>query len=168
MQLGISDLEFDCSSGWLERFKVHHDISFKCVCGEANSIETNSIAMENWQTKLSKILQDYSPDQIYNANETGIFYRLFLRSYKISLDQIYNANETSIFYRLFPDKTLEFKNVSCHSGKLSKDRLTTMVCANMSGSDKLPILVIGKSKNPRCFKNVKSYQQNSWLTKRHG
>jgi hypothetical protein len=69
---------------------------------------------------------------------------------------------------LFPDKTLEFKNVSCHSGKLSKDRLTTMVCANMSGSDKLPILVIGKSKNPRCFKNVKSYQQNSWLTKRHG
>ena len=102
--------------------------------------------MENWQTKLSKILQDYSPDQIYNGNETDIFYRLFLRSYKISLDQIYNANETGIFYRLLPDKTLEFKNVSCHSGKLSKDRLTTMVCANMSGSDKLPILVIGKSK----------------------
>ena len=98
-KLGISDLEFDCSSGWLERFKVHHDISFKCVCGEANSIETNSVAMENWQTKLSKILQDYSPDQIYNGDETDIFYRLFLRSYKISLDQIYNANETGIFYR---------------------------------------------------------------------
>ena len=28
-KLGISDLEFDCSSGWLERFKVPHDISFK-------------------------------------------------------------------------------------------------------------------------------------------
>ena len=27
--LGISNLELDCSSGWLERFKVHHDISFK-------------------------------------------------------------------------------------------------------------------------------------------
>ena len=63
-KLGISDLEFDCSSLWLERFKVRHDISFKRVCGEANSVETNSIEMENWQTKLSKILQDYSPDQI--------------------------------------------------------------------------------------------------------
>jgi hypothetical protein len=80
-----------------------------------------------WQTKLSKILQDYSPDQIYNGDETDIFYRLFLRSYKISLDQIYNANETGIFYRLLPDKTLEFKNVSCHSGKLSKDRYS-FVC----------------------------------------
>lgn len=40
----------------------------------------------------------------------------------------------------------------------------------MSGNDKLPILVIGKSKNPRCFKNVKSlpteYQANkkAWMT----
>ena len=57
---------------------------------------------------------------------------------------------------LLPDKILEFKNVSCCGGKLSKDRLTAMECANMSGSDKLPILVIGKSKNPRCFENVKS------------
>jgi hypothetical protein len=77
-KLGISDLEFDCSSGWLERFKVRHDISFKHVCGEANCVVTNSIEMENWQTKLSKILQDYSPDQIYNDDETGIFYRLFV------------------------------------------------------------------------------------------
>ena len=51
--------------------------------------------MENWQTKLSKILQDYSPYQIYNADETGIS------------------------YRLLPNRTLELKNVSCHGGKLS-------------------------------------------------
>ena len=72
-KLGISNLEFDCSSVWLERFKVRHDIRFKRVCWEANSVEANSIEIENWQTKLSKILQDYSPDQIYNADETGIF-----------------------------------------------------------------------------------------------
>jgi hypothetical protein len=51
--------------------------------------------MENWQTKLSKILQDNSPYQIYNADETGIS------------------------YRLLPNRTLEFKHVSCHCGKLS-------------------------------------------------
>lgn len=40
----------------------------------------------------------------------------------------------------------------------------------MSGDEKLPALVIGKSKKPRCFKNVKTlpvkYQNNkrSWMT----
>ena len=42
------------------------------------------------------------------------------------------------------DKTLEFKSVQCQGGKRGKERLTVMVCATMSGSDKLPLLVIGK------------------------
>ena len=69
-----------------------------------------------------------------------------------------------------PEKTLEFKSVSCHGGKQSKERLTAMVCANMSGTEKLPLLVIGKSTNPKCFKNVKpiptEYQANkkAWMT----
>ena len=58
------------------------------------------------------------------------------------------------FFRLLPDKTFEFKDVKCHGGKQSKDRLTALVCANMSGTDKLPMFIIGKSQNPRCFKNV--------------
>jgi hypothetical protein len=47
-------------------------------------------------------------------------------------------------------------NIQSASSTLSKDRLTALVCANMSGTDKLPMFVIGKSQNPRCFKNVKS------------
>ena len=45
-----------------------------------------------------------------------------------------------------------------------------MTCSNMDGSDKLPLLVIGKAANPRCFKNVKSlpvqYHANTkaWIT----
>lgn len=45
-----------------------------------------------------------------------------------------------------------------------------MCAANMDGSEKLPLLVIGKSKKPRCFKNVKSlpvtYESNgkAWMT----
>ncbi|XP_061169489.1 tigger transposable element-derived protein 4-like [Saccostrea echinata] len=69
-----------------------------------------------------------------------------------------------------PDKTLEFKGVDCHGGKSSKERLTVLVCANMSGTEKIPLFVIGKSKNPRCFKNIKtlptSYEANkkAWIT----
>ncbi|CAB3252374.1 unnamed protein product [Arctia plantaginis] len=44
-------------------------------------------------------------------------------------------------------------------------------CVNMSGTDKLPLLIIGKSKRPRCFKGVKTlpvdYANNTkaWMTK---
>jgi hypothetical protein len=69
----------------------------------------------------------------------------------VAKNQIYNADETGLFFRLLPDKTFEFKDVKCHGGKQSKDRLTALVCANMSGTDKLPMFVIGKSQNPRFF-----------------
>ena len=103
--------------------------------------------MEEWQRTLSMHLKEYKPEDIYNANETAIF------------------------YRLLPDKTLEFKNVDCHDGKQSKERITALVCINMTGTDKLRLYILGKSANPRCFKNVKSlptrYDANKkvWMTK---
>ena len=51
------------------------------------------------------------------------------------------------------------------------ERITVMCCANMDGSEKKPLLVIGKSKNPRCFpKNHTllpvTYRSsaNAWMT----
>jgi hypothetical protein len=38
--------------------------------------------------------------------------------------------------------------------KQNKERLTLAVCCNAHGSDKFPLLVIGKYENLRCFKNV--------------
>lgn len=54
--------------------------------------------------------------------------------------------------------------------KKIRNRLTVLVCANMTGSDKKSLFIIGKSKNPRCFKNVKKlpvdYTANkkAWMT----
>lgn len=103
--------------------------------------------MNEWSKRLTSILKSYKANDIYNADETAIF-----------------------FYKLMPEKTLEFKSVSCKGGKRSKNRLIVMVCSNMSGTDKLPLLVIGKSARSRCFKNVKSlltiYESNrkAWMT----
>ncbi|XP_045208819.2 tigger transposable element-derived protein 4-like [Mercenaria mercenaria] len=127
--LGMTD--FNCSTGWLERFKERHGITFKKVCGESKSVDLTSDRIQEWNDRLSSILREYSPENIFNADETGLF------------------------YRALSDKTLEFKNVDCHGGKQSKERLTVMVCANMSGSEKVKLLIIGKSAKPRCFKNVK-------------
>lgn len=60
------------------------------------------------------------------------------------------------FYKFLPDRTLQMKGEKCHGGKRSKERLTLMVAANMSGTEKLPLLVIGKFENPRCFKGIES------------
>ncbi len=56
--------------------------------------------------------------------------------------------------------------------KQSKERLTLELCCNGDGSDKLPLWVIGKFKNPRCFKNINVtslgcvYRNNvsAWMT----
>ena len=61
------------------------------------------------------------------------------------------------------------KGDACKGGKLSKERLTVLVAANMSGNDKLPLLVIGKFAKPRCFNGVQTlpvhYEANkkAWM-----
>ena len=43
---------------------------------------------------------------------------------------------------------MAFKSESCQGKKRSKDRVTVMISSNMNGSEKLPLLLIGKSKTP--------------------
>jgi hypothetical protein len=59
-----------------------------------------------------------------------------------------------LFYKITPDKTLKFKGETCMGGKLSQERIIVMVVANRLGTEKRKLLVIGKPKKPRCFKNV--------------
>ena len=141
-QLGQS--EFKCSDGWLDRFKARNNVTFRIVSGEANDAPQATI--EDWQKKLPVILADYDPCDIFNADETALF------------------------FQMLPNKTFTFKGDPCHGGKNSKQRLTLMIGANMDGSEKLPILAIGKSAKPRCFLNVKklpvTYRNNkkAWMT----
>ena len=61
---------------------------------------------------------------------------------------------------------------ACESGfKIPKERLTSLVCCNMDGSDKRKLFVIGKSANPRGFPKNKSSlpvkyssNKNAWMT----
>src|SRR6187399_2718258 len=57
----------------------------------------------------------------------------------------------------------------CTTGTKRKDRITMLLCCNMTGSVKRPLYVIGKSVNPRCFKSGKpplEYDGNktAWMT----
>lgn len=137
--------DFKASSGWLQGFKDRHGITGRNICGESKAV--NDVTVQHWNKEvLPGIIRDYQSQNIYNCDETGLF------------------------YNLLPSKTLAEKGDSCHGGKKSKIRVTVLLTTNADGSDKLPPLVIGKSKNPRCFKGVKTkpteYEsnRNSWMT----
>lgn len=84
--------------------------------------------------------------------------------------QIYNADKTGLYWKILPDKTF----VSVHEKgapglKISKQRITFLGCSNASGLYKVKPLVIGKARNPRCFKNfvnpmVYKNTKNVWMT----
>jgi hypothetical protein len=88
-----------------------------------------------------------------------------------SEEDIYSADDTGVFYNMTPDSTFKFKVEKCVGGKMSKNHLTVLMCVNMTGTDKKKrLFVIGKSQTPRCFKNVKKlpveYAANkkAWMT----
>ncbi|XP_066253848.1 tigger transposable element-derived protein 4-like [Euwallacea similis] len=118
---------FSASSGWLEKFRKKHNITFKVISGEARSV--NSGDVESVLNKMTSLIKDYSSKNIFNADDTGLFFRALL------------------------DKTLTFKREKCTSEKLSKDRVTILHCVNMDG-EKERLLVIGITKNPKAFKNI--------------
>jgi hypothetical protein len=59
-------------------------------------------------------------------------------------EDIYNADETELFFKCLLDKTYGFSNKKSHGGSKSKDRLTAMVCCYITDNDKVVLLVIGK------------------------
>jgi len=59
--------DFTASQGWLDRFKHRHGISYRQISGEAD--------ISTWsENVLPKLLAAYSPEDVYNADEFGLFY----------------------------------------------------------------------------------------------
>ena len=73
--LRIPDTDFNCSVGWLERFKARHGITFKKISGEANSVSGDDESVLDWQNCPSLLIKAYSQQDIFNADKTAIFYR---------------------------------------------------------------------------------------------
>ena len=69
-----------------------------------------------------------------------------------------------------PNQTLATKPVK--GKKKDKERITVLLCTNATGTDKLKPLVISKSANLQCFKNIQKenlsvkYEANkkAWMT----
>lgn len=100
-------------------------------------------------------------------------FREKVKELDLTPDQIYNADETGLFYKVLPNKTLVSATEATAPGrKISKERITFLACTNASGMHKIKPLVIGKSLNPRAFQNygrlpvVYKANKNAWMTLR--
>jgi hypothetical protein len=97
------------------------------MCGKSATVRESDVLYEWKDIKLRQILDTFAQRDIYNADETGFF------------------------WKAFPDRTLAFKNEHVSGGKLSKERVMCLVCASMAG-EMVPLLVIGKYVKPQAFK----------------
>ena len=82
------------------------------------------------ETTLEPLLQEYKPNNIYSADDTSLFYKaLANRTYSFSAETVRGSKYLN-----------------------SKHRLSLMLCTNMTGTDKLPQLIIGKVAEPHARK----------------
>ncbi|XP_029177786.1 tigger transposable element-derived protein 2-like [Nylanderia fulva] len=74
---------------------------------------------------------------------------------KIPLDKIYNAKETVFYWKTLPNKTFDTSSENeVSDGESVKNKVTLMVCTNVTGSHKLPLLIVGQDHN--CLENIRS------------
>ncbi|XP_070388781.1 tigger transposable element-derived protein 4-like [Dermacentor albipictus] len=100
---------FEPGGGWIQRFKERHGIVYKNVVGEAVSLDTE--AKQQWlQTKLPGVLERYAEKDIYNCDESALFFQMLLSQAHV------------------------LKGDRCLGGKHSKLRVTVLLCVSMDGS----------------------------------
>ena len=122
---------FAASKGWLYALLRRHGYVRVKLCGEAGSVDQEAVKQKMIEFRLQ-------------LHETGVS----------NPKAIFNADETALFYQTIPnfmytkDPSGEERGTSAMA---SKHRVTVLPCANACG-DKLPVLVIGKSRSPRAFR----------------
>ncbi len=134
---------FKASNGYITRFVKRYDIKYESKSGESESV--SEILVNEWKTKLIEKYSNYELTNVWNIDETGLFWRLIQN----------NA------YSMPEESKKGFKK--------SKDRVTLLL-VNADGSERL-LVVIGKSREPRYFRGIKNlpiwlyfYNTSAWMT----
>jgi hypothetical protein len=137
--------DFIASNGFIDRFKTRNEVIFQTIHGEANGVPEQ--LCDDWiNVKLPELVKDFEPKDIFNGDEFGLF------------------------GRIPPNKSFINRGQKFKSGKKSKERVSVLICANSLGTEKLKRIVIGRSREPRCFRGkaavpvVYKNNSNSWMT----
>jgi len=120
--------------------------------GEAGSADVAGAAERIAEIRAA--LEAYPAERIYNMDETGLFYRCIPNPAEVQAGQRRQARGT---------KSME-----------AKDRITLVLACNATGTHKIPVAIIGKAKQPLCFKPLRRprplpyfSQTNAWMDGDH-
>ena len=108
---------------FIHRWTKRYGIVNKAICGSKESAAPND-ELETWkETVLLPTLTRYSPKNIYNGDETALF------------------------YKSLPHRTYCFDSDKPAGSAKHKDRPTLLIITNMDGSDhrKLSVIVLHSS-----------------------
>lgn len=116
---------FKSSDGWLANFKKRHSIKLSNVSHEPQ--DPDQVGINRATSVLQKIIDElgFHPQDVFNFGETGLYFRA---------QPVKNVVTIPLRIR-----------------KLQKDRITIGFCLNATGEEKLKLVVVYKSKSPRCF-----------------
>jgi hypothetical protein len=78
--------KFEFSNGWLAKFKQRHQIQSHHRFGESGAADTEII--EESLPRIHTILDQYALADIYNMDETGLFYRMQARHQTVRRPQV--------------------------------------------------------------------------------
>lgn len=113
----------------------------------SESLPWNSRIQFDFRSAVNILVQDYAPQDVFHAKETGLF------------------------FKSLPDNTLALKGHSFQFGEFAKERMTILLACSSNG-EKLKPLVIGNEENPQCFTNIERdnlpvfwrSDNKSWMT----
>src|SRR5882724_6096375 len=118
------------TAGFLKGLKRRHNVLFTKKHGESDSVSEQIV--QKWSQELKTIINGYKPEDVYNLDESALF------------------------WRLLPSKTYAFTDESKYGIKKSKERITIVVITNADGSDRM-CTMIGKSVRPLAFRGIKYF-----------
>ncbi|XP_023418118.1 tigger transposable element-derived protein 5 [Cavia porcellus] len=159
---------FKASHGWFWRWQKRHGISSQRIYGEvepplAGPVPCPPVKAEPAEAPGTGPLLDRAPVVLCPA-EAGY-----------GDEQIYNANVTGLYWRLLPEQTAPSGAGEPGAGGCSwrADRVTVLLVANLTGSHKLKPLVIGQLPDPPSLRHHNQdkfpasyrYSPNAWLSR---
>ena len=148
--VGVAEDErLKLSNGWLGRFKERNGLKEMRRHGEAASSRAETVEKERKRIQELKKKYGYELRDIFNMDETGLFYGYAPFIHSLSSPLILTSS-------MAPDRGLSDCKRPGVKGK--KVRLTYAFTSNADGSEKLRPFVIGKAARPRAF-NKKTGEQ---------
>ena len=143
MELNLDD--FQASQGWLQSWLKREGLSWSLLCGEGGSVSQEVV--DDYSRRIPLITEGYKPEDIFNMDESGLF------------------------YRTLPHRSYILKGTKCHGRKKGKDRITVVFCVSATGEQIMP-WIIGRSAKPKALSGIEPHELNvisksnkkAWMT----